>query len=365
MFSTLLKFFPTPQFLAIPAVGLDISDRSIKLVDISKTNHHLALKRFTEIDLPPGVIEAGVIKKPDVLIEALRKLKKDHNLSSVVAALPEEWAYIVRLSLPALSHQEMRQAIELQLDQYVPLPVNDVVFDYEVIGVPKAGSGGYDVAVSVFPQKEASAYASVLVEAGLTPLAFEIESQALARACLVPRDNTTTLILDIGKTRTGLGVVVRGSVALTSTIPNIGGRDMTRNIERSLNITTEEAEKLKKDRGLSRALDNEAVFTALIPMMSSLKDELTRVIEFWKTEQSQSDYQERPVERIVVCGGQASLPGFVEYLSGQLNLPVFIGDPWTNAKEIVDLVPQLSFEDSLRFSTAIGLALRAAHYKVK
>lgn len=349
----------------MPAVGLDISDRSIKLVDISKSSNRLFLNRFTEVDIPPGVIEAGVIKKPDSLVIILSKLKKDYSLSSVVAALPEELAYIVRLSLPEMSHGEMKQAIELQLDQYVPLPINTVVFDYEVIGEPRAGSGGFDVAVSVFPQKEALAYATVLVEAGLTPLAFEIESQALARACLVPNDRTTTLILDIGKTRTGLGIVVRGSVALTSTIPNIGGRDMTRNIERSLKVSTEEAERLKKERGLSRALDNEAVFTALIPMMSSLKDELTRVIEFWKTEQNQADYHERPVESIVVCGGQASLPGFIEYLSGQLNLPVFIGDPWTNAKEIVDLVPQLSFEDSLRFSTAIGLALRAAHYKAK
>ncbi|MCE9628454.1 MAG: type IV pilus assembly protein PilM [Candidatus Vogelbacteria bacterium] len=365
MFSTFLKFFPTPRFLAIPAVGLDISDQSVKLVNISNTNQKLTLNYFAEVDLAPGVIESGVIKKPEILIESLIKLKKDYKFSAVVAALPEELAYIVRLSLPEMSPTEMKQAIELQLDQYVPLPIKDIIFDYELVDTPKAGPGGRDVVVSIFPQKEASVYASVLSEAGLMPLAFEIESQALARACLASGDRDTTLILDIGKTRTGLGVVARGVVALTSTISNIGGRDMTRNIERSLKITTKEAETLKKTKGLSRALDNEEVFTALIPMMSSLKDELTRVIEFWRAEQSESNYYEKPVEKIVICGGQASLPGFVEYLSGQLNLPVFIGDPWNNAKEIVDLVPQLSFEDSLRFSTAIGLALRAAYYKAK
>lgn len=358
----LLQFFPPPEFLTQPAAGLDISDRSVKLVKLAQSARGVTLEYFAEYDIPAGAIEQGMIKDPKVVTDILRKCFSDYGQTDVVASLPEELAYVVRLSMPTLSPAELRQAIELQLEQYVPLSPASAVFDYELVGRPRAGSEAREVAVSVFPKALAETYAQVIREAGFFPLAFEIESQALLRAALSPHEEATVMIVDIGKTRTGIGIVARGSVVLTSTITNIGGRDFSRNIERSLGVTNAEAETLKQTVGLSRASRHEAVFTALIPIMSSLKDELERLIIFWQKEQVESTYHERPVERIILMGGQASLPGFAEYLGGQLSLPAQVGDPWVRIPEVVTAVPALSHHDSLRFGTAIGSALRGISF---
>ncbi len=352
------KAFPPPAYLSMPAVGLDISDLSIKFAELKYHKGALRLERYGYQAIPAGAIENGEVKKSRPVIEALKKLREKHGLYRVVISLPEEQAYVVRMSLPLVSNKELRQSIELQLEEYVPLSGNNIVFDYQVIRRVPGDKGRVDVSVSVLPAELVKNYYYVLEKAGWQPLAFEIEAHSLARSLLGPDTEGVSLIVGIGKTRTSFAVVEGTKVSFTSTVDSVGGMYVTENIAQKLNISFEEAEKLKIAKGLLRSSDNADVFEVIIASASVLRDEIGNILKYWRSHQP---LDSQAVSQIILCNGESTLLGLDNYLASNISLPVKIGDPWRNTLSVDETVPALSFYDSLRYSTALGLALRAVN----
>ena len=340
----------------MPVAGLDISDQSVKCAQVVFERGEIVVRKIGERAVPAGVIEAGQVKDRPELENALRLLKEEFELESVAVSLPEEQAYIVRIRLPRMRPNEIRSSIELQLEEYIPMPLEEAVFDYELMS--DNGPQGCDVAVSVLPRATVAAYTDAIRGAGLVPLAMEIEAQALARSLIPWGDKSTSMIIDIGKTRTGFSVVSQGKVAYTSTLNNIGGEDLTKSIQKNLGISYQEAERLKIEKGLTRAKSQQELFFALVPALAALRDEILKVYTYWNAHKEDSGITKRKIEAVVLCGGQSSLPGLVPYLSSGLPVPVEIGNPWTNILSVNDRVPPLDQGQTMRYSTALGLSLR-------
>ncbi len=355
-----MKFFPPPKYLQMRASGLDISDRSVKFVDVVPSSQYFQLATFGEEAISPGVLELGQIKDKMALKQALVKLREKYHLNYVHFALPEERAYIVKLALPALNRHDLRQSIELQLEEHVPLPVAQVLFDYEIISESATDkSRQYQLAVSVFPRREVEDYVEVITDAGLTPLSSEIETHAIARALVqIERTNKTFLITDIGRTRTSFFVVSGRSVLLTSTVSNVGGDLITNALQKNLNFSFAEAEDYKMKHGILITNGNTKTLAILAPIISVLRDEIARFHNFWDSHRGLVYQSGKPIDRIIICGGQSTLPGLLEYLGGNLDLPVELGNAWTNMFDSKQLVPPLHLNESLKYVTAIGLALK-------
>src|SRR3989344_6035643 len=209
------KFFPTPRFLKMPAVGLDISDQSIHFVELVPQGEAYVLGRFGKKKIPAGAMESGKIKDFDGLKKALAGLAGEFGLSFVNVSLPEEQAYMAKMSLPPVRKRELRESISLQLEEYIPLKVEESVFDYEVLAESEKG---YELRVSALPRSIAENYLRLFSGTGLTPLVFEIEAQAIARAVVPNSDKRTRMLIDFGGTRTGLAVVSDNVVVFTSTL---------------------------------------------------------------------------------------------------------------------------------------------------
>lgn len=349
------RLFPPPRYLRLPAFGFDLSDRSLKFIKLEQVGHHSwQVVSFGEKTIPLNVLQSGEIKDEKALVEILKSVKDEWHLEHVIMALPEEKAFIVRIHLPNVEPGGEREAIELQLEEYVPLPANEVIFDYELVPEKR-----HTAIVSVLPRKEVVAYENILGEAGLTPLAFEVEAQAVARAVVPAGTKETTLVIDFGKTRTSFFVVRSNQVLFTSTTRQLGGDIITHAIEKTLGLTNTEAETIKLKQGLLAGPEQERLTTALVPTLSVLRDEITKLEEYWKKHLANSGAGEGNLEKIVLCGGEATLPGLVEYLMGQVSLPVEIGNVWSNVLDLNYSVPPLDFRQSLRYATAIGLALRS------
>ena len=173
-----LRLFPTPRYLAMPAVGVDISDQSVKFMQLAFRRDQIVIERYGEKPIPVGVIESGTIRDSASLIKILTELKSEHQLTEVVVSMPEEEAYIARLTLPTMKPSELRGSIELQLEEYVPLPAGEAVFDYEVIEAPGNKQGNYELAVSALPRRTVASYTEAFAGAHLRPLAFEVEAHA-------------------------------------------------------------------------------------------------------------------------------------------------------------------------------------------
>lgn len=354
MTSVFSRLFPPPNFLTTPGAGLDISDESIKALFFQKKGDSLALGGFFEEKIPEGVLVGGEIKNKETLITLLSDFRKKNNLTFVHTALPEERSYVVRLRLENVARSDIKNSIELQLVEHIPLPPDQVVFDYTMISEEGEGKGPYDVSVAIVPETLAYSYTEVLEGAGFNVLSLETETEALARA-LVPKTlQAPVTIFDFGETRTGVSLVWRGSVIATATVP-IGGRHLTEAIAKEYNLPREEAEIKKRNLGLARGQDS--VFPALVGSLAVLADELNKHLSYWNdgfVVQSKGI----PVQ-VFLAGGSSLLPGLAPFLSSHLGISVTVANPWITSLSFDESVPDLNLGDALRFAPAIGLGLRS------
>lgn len=351
--SKFFQFFPPPRFLQMPAVGLDISDVSMRFAELLETRHGLVIGRFAERAIPRGIIESGEVKKPVDLRAVLNDLKKEYDLELVSVSLPEEKAYLFDLHLPKMKYSEIRGAIELALEEYVPLKAAEALFDYEI---EQETDTAIHVSVSAIPRTLVDGYLEAFLGTGITPIAFEVEAQSIARSIIPMGDKSTYMVVDFGKTRTGLTIASNGFVQFTSTIPT-GGRLLTEAIAKNLSISFDEAEKIKQEKGVSGFADNEELSLALVSTISILRDAVNKHCVYWQSHDDAGKKRE-PIQKIYLCGGDSNLAGFTDYLATGLSVPIELAQVMVNVNSLDQYVPEINFNDSLRYATAIGLALR-------
>jgi type IV pilus assembly protein PilM len=346
--------FPTPKFLAMPAVGLDISDQSVKFAEIISHSDGLRLGRSGMEKIPEGAISSGKIIENDIVRGVLSKIKKDYGFKFVRVALPEEQIYLFELVVPKATGAEVHDAIELSLEEYVPIPPLEAVFDYDLVS--QSSDGMLTMKVAVTSKSLIESYTSIFKEAGLAPVSFELEASAAARAIIKKDDKGTYLVLDLGENRTGISIVSESYVRFASSL-DVGGSTLTSMIERGMKITATEAEAIKKERGLAHTPENQEIFSLLLSPISILRDEINKHYIYWHTHPG-PDGKERPkIEKIILCGGDANLIGLSDYLTTSMRIPVELGDAWINVTSFDNYIPEISAEKSLSFTTAIGLSL--------
>ncbi len=352
-----MLFFTAPKFLAMPAVGLDISADALRFVELDQKDNLGVRKvlRYGTQNFPLGIISEGHVRDKKKLQDVITTLAHEHNLSFAHVALPEEQAYLANIRIPRVASGEIREAIELRLEEHVPISGADAIFDYVVVGEGKSGrKDTIDVVVSVLPHGVVEEYLDIFSETGITPKAFEFESQAMARAIVPQGDNGTFLVIDIGKMITDIFVTANGVVQFSASL-DIGGHYMTQAIEKALSVTYAEAEALKVKHGLVGG-EEAAVHGALLPVMADLRTRLMRHYSYWQTHHGEKVGGN--IERVYVTGGAANLKGITEYLSVGLDVKVVLANPWVNVCSFEDYVPPITLHESHGYTAAIGLALR-------
>jgi type IV pilus assembly protein PilM len=359
------------EFLNIhpSAFGIDISDLSIKVAQLKKSKGGFSLSSFGEFPVAPGVIERGQVKKEEELADILKQVRfkvqgKNIKTPYVVASLPEEQAFLQVIQLPRMSKDELESAVRFEAENYIPYSLDTMEIDFEQI-VPAVDHLNHaDVLLAALPKATVGSYAAALKTAGLIPLALEIESSAVARA-LVQNETAPVpvLIVDLGATRTSFIVFAGYSLRFTASIA-ISSSMLSQSIAESLHVGLKEAEALKVQYGLedSSLESGKEVFKALLPPLTDLVEQIKKHISYYESHAGH-EHLERPVstiQKIILCGGGASLKGIAQFLVKALRKEVGIGNPWVNILPTpLRELPPLSFAESLRYTTAFGLALRA------
>ena len=353
--SSLLRFFPLPRFLAMSATGLDISDHSAKFISFRKKNGFTEIERFGHVKIPEGIIVNGQVKNRDALVTLLRKMRQKYDLRFVRASLPEEPAYIFTTETPRLiKRKDVRGLLAFKLEENVPLAPSEAVLDYDVLD-RNTRDANQTVAVSVFPNAQAQDYVDLLHEAGLIPLSLEIEAQAIARALIPQADTQAHMIVDFGRTHSGISIVENNVVQFTTSV-NVGG-DMLSDIykKHSPSLTPDEITKRKNSVGIEEK-NNEAFVSEMHEVLDMLRNEMDKHLVYWKTHK-QSDLTQGDIRSIFLSGGNANLKGLTIYLTKELSLPVHRGNVWSNVFSLDTYIPDIPFAESLGYTSSIGLAL--------
>lgn len=350
--------FPTPAFLRMSSVGLDISDKSIKYAELTESSRGLKILRHGEVLVPPGVIVSGKIEDKKKMIEILKTLKQKESLKFIRASLPEEQIYSFEIKVPLGKEEEVREAIELSLEDHIPIKAMDAVFDFEVI---KSDGKNVLASVSAAPDSFVRSYVDIFESAGLVPLSLELEAGAIARAMIPKGDKKYFMTVDFGQTRTGISIIGDGAVKFTTSI-DFGGFALSRVIEKSIGVSFEEAEKLKVAVGLNSNTDKKDVYNAVLSGIGVLRDEINKHYVYWQTHKDENGEVRPKIEKIIFCGGNANLFGLIEYLESTLRTEVIIGDPWINIFDLKEQVPNIPRDEALSYTPALGLALADFFY---
>ncbi len=358
LLSRLSHIIPPPQYLTLPSAGVDISDTSLKYIQFTpdtRSGTTLDLEHWGDIDIAEGALERGDIKEHSKLVDALKAAKSECGFSYVRVSLPEERAYLFETEIKrGTPFKEIRGLLEFRLEENVPLSPRDAFFDYDIVE-EDAADGVFRVSVTAYSRDTIMGYYEACRAAGLTPLSFEVEAQAIARATIPKQDCGTYMIVDFGKTRTGVGIVHKGALMYTSTI-DIGGGELSTALRRQLGDKPEgELTEIKNTQGLSQAAEHKDVYDALISTISAIKDEISTRIYYWNTRDVGRG--ERPIQEVILCGGSVNLKGLPEYFTTSLEIPTHRAAVWQNAFSLDDFVPPIDRRHSYGYATAIGLAL--------
>jgi len=344
--------------MRLPSAGVDISDTSLKYIQFQpdkRSGTQLELSYWGDIDIPDGVLERGTVNDTKKLSEAIREVKDRIDVDTVRVSLPEERAYLFETEIKkGTPFKEIRGLLEFRLEENVPLSPRDAFFDYEIINNDSIRDS-VRVSVTAYAKETIMNYYEACVGAGVTPISFEVEAQAIARATIPAGDKGTHLIVDFGKTRTGIGIVYQGILMYTSTI-DIGGAELSTALRRQLG-DREEAEltRIKNTQGLVRGVDSTDVYDALLPTMSAIIDEVRTRAQYWNSRDvSREDKQ---IQSVILCGGSVNMKGLPEYFSEMLGITSLRAHVWQNAFPAFDTVPEISRRYSYGYATAVGLAL--------
>lgn len=371
------------------AFGLDIGDRTFKLVQFSKRRYGAARYRLCawgSVDVAEGVMEKGEIKDMDKAVEAIGRLLNtaDGKLSgrATVACLPEAKTFIKIIEIKrGASEPVLRKALISEIEQNIPLPLEEIYFDWQVLDAdqpaeedegssdPKdqaeaekqadektdAPVGKDRVLLGAAPKKLVNDYTALLEKAGLAPVALEIEATALSRAIIPEKENIDEAvgILDIGATRSSLVIYDRGALQISISIP-ISGMAITKLISGSLDISINDAELLKRECGLDANRCEDKMWKILLPLIDDMTEKVRNALRFYKIGFPDG----KKIERLYLCGGGAQFHEIDTVLSRKLTIKVRRGDALSNLDP--KQPPAFPKDNALMYATAIGLGIRAA-----
>jgi len=362
--------------------GLDLSDRTIKVAQLRRNGDKLKLAGYNREEIPEGIIMNGEIKKGDELAKIIKKTvseSKPRPISAkfVVYSIPETKGFIRVIRLPEVKKENMVREIAEKSEQFFPISIKDSYFDWQVL-LQETKNKEVEVLVAAAPQEIIDSYSKVFKKAGLEPVAAEIESIAIARSLINQRQSSRpVLIIDLGKDRTSFIIFKKPVIQFTASIP-ICGNEFNKAIAKEFSVSTDEAEKIKLECGLNRQKRSSRAYKAMLPSLVELVKYISKLLDYYQEHFSPEFYSEIqgeslelkkssrlaekdsfPISKVIVCGGEAKIPGMDFYLSLQIKKEIERGNPWVNIiSPDSDEIPPISREDSLVFVTVLGLAMR-------
>lgn len=341
-----------PYFL-----GIDFGTSYIKAVELTlqKGLPVLVNYGYIEMSFTEGKNAVLAAQSPEKSIhEYLKALLKtlSPKAKSMNMALPGFSGLITLIELPMMEMRELEQAIQFEAHKYIPAPLEDVAFSWEVIsqsGVgseEKSGKKTMEVLLVAALKKEVSKFERYIEGIGMPVDLLELEIFSLARA--VSGDTPgSSLIVDIGSRATNLVLVRDGDVRLNRSL-NTGGNEITSTLSEGLGITWERAEELKcGTKDFLTQPESALVFSTLDVITS----EIQRIFTMYAAKEGADALRE-----IVLSGGSAKMQGLPAYLTNLFHVPVSIANPWQGI-QIDDAIRPAVEKLGPSFAIAVGLAL--------
>lgn len=335
-----------------PIFGLDIGYASLKAMQLDGTGKKHEVIGYGAVSFNPDLIAEGMIMDLEAMAKTAYELFTKRivgNITSrrVVLSVPASRSYTRNIRLPKLSASEQNDAVLQEVEQYVPVPIDDLYFDFSVI---KEDAEGVDILVVAVPRKVVDRYLQLAQILNLEVVGIETTIAAGGRLFLQAEDSDIpTVLIDFGTLSADITIYDKGLV-VTGTVAG-GGDDFTNLISSTLGVTKQEAHIIKTKYGLGLSKKQKQITEGLMPTLEQMLKEIRRMIRYYEERSG----TERKITQVVTMGGGANMPGLSDFMTNELRLPVRMCDPWQKL-DFSGLQPPNSVEKSM-YVTVAGLAL--------
>ncbi len=333
-----------------PAIGLDISQTGIKVMAVDPKKW--LVLGYGSVDLDPVSVQASLDGGDSYLGDNLRTLLSEKivgTLSSThaVVGIPTNRSFSRTFTLPAKAEKTLADAVEIEVDQYIPIPSSALYIDYEIIERTKEQ---LTVIMSAVPKVLVDNVIAATTQAGLEPVMVEPGVNAVARVLETTEEgHLTTLIVDIGPASTDIAILDGGAIRISGGL-GIGGNTFTLDIAQKLNVTLENAHQLKVLNGLNAGPRQAKLSQALHPSLQRISAEVRKVIRYY-TERIADG---RKLEQVLVVGSGSNVPGIGDYFTNELVMAARVASPWQRLD--FGTLPQPHKQFRPRYITVAGLA---------
>ncbi|MBI4728878.1 MAG: type IV pilus assembly protein PilM [Acidobacteria bacterium] len=341
-------------------VGLDIGTSAIRAAEISG-GHPPTLVRFAQVSLPAGAVADGEVVDRRAVTDALKDLwrRGGFRAKRVATSVANQKVVVRQVDLPWMEEEELRGALRYQVQEYIPIPIEDAVLDYQVLEEFAATDDARMVRVLVVAalRDMVGEFVGAVEDAGLHPDLIDYSGFAALRALAEPESGVfaareAEAVLDIGAGVTNI-LVHEGGIPRFVRILQAGGSDITEALVAALGVGAEEGERLKVSTVASNGAPVEGPTRIIEQRLASFVDDVRSSVEYYQAQPGAA-----PLSRVLIVGGGSRLPRLADRLAQALRLPVEEGRPLATVKlgRLGLDVGQLS-QVSAVAAVAVGLAL--------
>lgn len=333
-----------------PIIGLDISNTGIKIMAID-TKKWLVLG-YGSLDLEPAKVKDSLEDHSTYLADSIKSLVKDKTIGvlpsdHVVIGVPTARTYSRTFNLPTKVEKSLKDAIELEVDQYIPIPASALYIDYEIIERTKKE---ITVLMNAIPRIIVDRCVEAAESAGLIVSSVEPSINAVARLLARTEEgDLPSVIVDIGTASTDIAILDGGKIRVTGGV-TIGGNTFTLDIAKKLGVELENAHQLKVFNGINAGPRQAKIKDALEASLSQIITETRRVIRYYNERIKNG----RDLEQLLVVGNGSNMPGIGEYFTNELVMPARVASPWQKLN--FGELPEPARQFRSRYITVAGLA---------
>lgn len=337
-----------------PLFGLDIGADCLRVIQVNQESGKPVVSGFGSVTFDPNFIKNGVIVDPVGLAKAADELFNSRiqgsiNSRRVAIAIPAARTFSRAIKLPVLKQDEVNDAVRMEAEQYIPIPIQDLYLDYDLIRRDPKEVELFAVAA---PKQIVDSYITLSRLLGLEVVTIETSIDAAARLFRQTNDGNTqspTVLVDFGPSSADITIVDKTIIA-TGTVGG-GGDNFTARISNQLGVTEQEAHVIKTKYGLNFSKKQQEISDALGPILDQLFREIRRMIRYYEERYGEN----HKISQIVLMGGGANVPGLSDRMTDVLRLPVRTSDPWHQFA--FETPESLRPDEHVTYITAAGLAL--------
>lgn len=342
-------------------IGLDIGSTAVRAAEVRLGGDVPTLIRAAQVPLPVGAVESGEIRDPAAVGEALKELWRRGGFRSrqVAMGVGNQRVVVREVALPWLPEKELRESLGFQVQEFIPIPVEEAVLDFDTLGeFEHEGRRMLKLLLVAAHQAMVNTVVEAAEAGKLTPTGLDLVPFALVRAVGTMDDafaeqvEGEEALVDIGAHVTNICVHDRGITRFVRILPS-GGRDVTAAIARGLNLSDDDAERLKRGEELEEGGPRpEDVRAITATRAAAFVDEIRSSLQFYTSQAPGTR-----IGRIIVTGGGSKLGGMIDTFQERLPAPVEAGRVFSRVRSELNLSDEALAEAEPVLTVALGLAM--------